>query len=117
MHIDFFFANRDTNSLLLFYFINAIENKKRSKLLLERICSAGTYHPRRGIVLQLLRVVGLDGLRLDDDGGVAAGEGSAFGSDGAGDIARGESQCHRDGGGDGYNEVLNGLPHTRVVTE
>ena len=39
------------------------------------------------VVLQLLGVVGLNGLRLDDDSGVTAGEGSALGGDGAGDIA------------------------------
>ena len=60
--------------------------------------------------LIFLGVIGLDGLGLDDDGGVAAGEGAAFGGDGAGDIARGESQCHSDGGSDGHDEVLNGLP-------
>ena len=61
-------------------------------------------------LLILLRIIRLNGLGLDDDSRVASGEGAAFGGDGAGDIARGESQCHRDGGGDGYNEVLNGLP-------
>ena len=60
--------------------------------------------------LILLCVIRLDGLGLDDDGGIAAGEGAAFGGDGAGDIARGESQCHGDGGSDGDDEVLNGLP-------
>ena len=58
--------------------------------------------------LILLCVIGLDGFGLDDDGGIAAGEGAAFGGDGACDIARGESQCH--GGSDGHDEVLNGLP-------
>ena len=53
--------------------------------------------------LIFLGVIGLDGLGLDDDGGVAAGEGAAFGGDGAGDIARGESKSHRDGGSDGHN--------------
>ena len=60
--------------------------------------------------LILLGVIGFDGLGLDDDGGIAAGEGAALGGDGAGDIARGESQRHGDSGGDGGDEVLNGLP-------
>jgi hypothetical protein len=34
--------------------------------------------------LILLGVIGLDGFGLDDDGGIAAGEGAAFGGDGAG---------------------------------
>ena len=34
--------------------------------------------------LILLGVIGLDGFGLDDDGGIAAGEGSALGGDGAG---------------------------------
>ena len=55
----------------------------------------------RSVALILLGVIGLDGFGLDDDGGVAAGEGAALGGDGAGDIARGESQCHGDSGGDG----------------
>ena len=66
--------------------------------------------PRRGIALQFLGVVGLDGFGLDDDSGVAAGEGAAFGGDGACDIARGESQCHSDGGSNGHDQVLDGLP-------
>ena len=64
----------------------------------------------RSVALIFLGVVGLDGFGLDNDGGVAAGEGAALGGDGAGDIARGESQCHGDSGGDGHDEVLNGLP-------
>ena len=66
--------------------------------------------PRRGIALQFLGVVGLDGFGLDDDSGVTAGEGAALGGDGAGDIARCESQWHGDGGSDGHDEVLDGLP-------
>ena len=37
--------------------------------------------------LIFLCVIGLDGFGLDDDGGIAAGEGAAFGGDGAGDSA------------------------------
>ena len=51
--------------------------------------------------LILLRVIGLDGFGLDDDGGIASGEGAAFSGDGACDIARGESQCHGDSSSDG----------------
>ena len=47
--------------------------------------------------LILFGVVGLDGLGLDDDSGVAASEGAALGGDGACDIARGQSQCHSNG--------------------
>ena len=62
------------------------------------------------IALQLLRVVGLNGFGLDDNGGVATGEGFAFGGDGAGYIARGQSQSHGNGGSNGHDEVLNSLP-------
>ena len=65
---------------------------------------------RISLPLIFLGVVGLDGFGLDDDGGIAAGEGAALGGDGAGDIARGESQCHGDGGSDGDDEVLDSLP-------
>lgn len=41
--------------------------------------------------LILLRVVGLNGFRLNDDSRVTSGERSAFGGDGACDVARGKS--------------------------
>ena len=56
----------------------------------------------------LLRVIRLDGFRLDNDGRVAMGQGFALGGDRAGDIARGQPQSHRDGGGDSHCQVLDG---------
>ena len=43
----------------------------------------------RGLVL--LGIIRLNRLRLDDDCRVTTGEGTAFSSDGAGDVARGQS--------------------------
>ena len=60
--------------------------------------------------LILFGVVGFDGFGLDDNCCITFGHGSTFGGDGAGYIARGESQCHGDGGSDGHDEVLNSLP-------
>ena len=60
--------------------------------------------------LILFGVVGFDGFCLDDDCCVASGEGTAFGGDGAGYIARGQSQSHSDGCSNGHDEVLNSLP-------
>ena len=67
-----------------------------------------TYHfenERRvhGYLLILLGVVRLDGLDLDDDCSIALCERTALGGDSAGDVARGESECHSDGGGDGHD--------------
>lgn len=59
--------------------------------------------------LVFLRVVGLDGFRLDDDCGVATGERLALGGDGARHIARGESQCHGNSRGHSQCQVLNRL--------
>ena len=41
------------------------------------------------VVLILFSIVGLDGLRLDDDSCIASGERSAFCGDGSGYITRG----------------------------
>ena len=57
-----------------------------------------------GIALILFGVVGFDGFGLDDNCCITFGHGSAFGSDGAGYIARGESQSHSDGGSNGHDE-------------
>ena len=54
-----------------------------------------------------LSIIRLDGLRLDDDGGIAAGERFAFGSDRARHIARGQPQGHRDGGNNRHSQVLD----------
>ena len=43
------------------------------------------------VVLILFSIVGLDGLRLDDDSCIASGERSAFCGDGSGYITRGQS--------------------------
>ena len=43
------------------------------------------------VVLILFSIVGLDGLRLDDDSCIASGERSAFSGDGSGYITRGQS--------------------------
>ena len=74
-----------------------------------------TYHfenERRvhGYLLILLGVVRLDGLGLDYYCRVATGERTALGGDSACDIARGQSECHSDGSGDGHHQVLDGLP-------
>ena len=45
-------------------------------------------------VLILLRIIRLDGFRLDDDGCVATGQRPALGGDGSRDVARGQAQCH-----------------------
>ena len=63
----------------------------------------------KAAALVLLRVIRLDGFRLDDDGRIAMGQRFAFGSDRARDIARGQSHGHRDGGGDSQCQVLDGL--------
>ena len=60
-------------------------------------------------LLQFLGVVRFDGLGLDYYCRIATGERAALGGDSAGDVARGESKCHGDGGSDGHNQVLNGL--------
>lgn len=54
-----------------------------------------------------LSIIRLDGFRLDDDGGIAAGERFALGSDRARHIARGQPQGHRDGGGNSHCQVLD----------
>ena len=56
-----------------------------------------------------LRVVGLDGFRLDNHCRIATGERAAFGGDGTRDIAGSQSQCHRDGGGDSHCQVLDSV--------
>ena len=61
----------------------------------------------KAAALVLLRVIRLDGFRLDDDGRIAMGQRFAFGSDRARDIARGQSHGHRDGGGDSHSQVLD----------
>ena len=61
----------------------------------------------KAAALILLRIIRLDGFRLDDDGRVAMGQGFAFGGDRAGDIARGQPHGHRDGGGNGHSQVLD----------
>ena len=59
--------------------------------------------------LILLRIIRLNGLRLDDDSGVATGERTALGGDGARHIARGESQCHGNSRGHSQCQVLDRL--------
>ena len=63
----------------------------------------------KAAALILLRVIRLDGFRLDDDGRIAMGQRFAFGGDRARDIARGQPHGHRDGGGDSQCQVLDGL--------
>ena len=67
------------------------------------------YHFWVCISLIFLSVVRLDGLGLNDDGRVAAGERTALGGDGARDVARGQSERHRDGCGDSHCQVLDSL--------
>ena len=67
------------------------------------------YHFWVCISLIFLCVVGLDGLGLDDDGRVAAGERTALGGDGARDVARGQSQCHRHSRRNRQCQILNRL--------
>lgn len=61
----------------------------------------------KAAALILLRVIRLDGFRLDDDSRVAMGQRFAFSGDGSGDIARGQPHGHRDGGGDSHSQVLD----------
>lgn len=63
----------------------------------------------KAAALILLRVIRLDGFRLDDDSRVAMGQGFAFGGDRARDIARGQPHGHRYGGGDSHSQVLDSL--------
>ena len=60
-------------------------------------------------LLMLLRIIRLDGFRLDDHGRVSPGEGLAFGGDGPGDIAGRQSQRHGNGGSDSHSQVLDGF--------
>ena len=62
-----------------------------------------------GDTLVLLSIVGFDGFRLDDDGCIATGERTAFGSDGTRDVAGRQSQCHRDRCGNSQCEVFDCL--------
>lgn len=60
-------------------------------------------------ILILFGVVGFNSFGLDDDGGVAAGDGAAFGGDGAGDVAGRQSERHGDGGSDRQRQVFDGF--------
>ena len=58
---------------------------------------------KRNPRLILFGVVGFDSLDLDDDCSIALREGFTLGGDSAGNVARGESACNGDGGGDGHD--------------
>ena len=56
----------------------------------------------------LLRVIRLDGFRLDDHCRISPREGLAFGGDGPGDIAGRQSERHGNGCGKGQRQILDG---------
>ena len=92
--------------------INKISRRRRRSFFFPRLSpiaySAFGASYCRSAALVLLRVIRLDGLRLDNDGRVAMGQRPALGGDRAGDIARGQPQSHRDGGGGSHCQVLDG---------